>query len=42
MSKRIYFIISGIIQIIMSIYGIINAKELAKTLADSMSMFGDM
>ena len=39
MSKRIYFIISGIIQIITSIYGIINANEIAKSMADAMSMF---
>ena len=41
MSKRIYFIISGIIQIITSILAIINSKELAKTLTDTLNMFGD-
>lgn len=41
MSRRIYFIISGIIQIIASIFGIINANELAKALNESMSIFGE-
>ena len=39
MKRKVYFIVSSVIQIVTSIYGIINANKLAKSLTDAMSMF---
>ena len=41
MKKKVYFIMSAIIQIITSIYGIINANILARSLMDVMNMFAN-
>ena len=39
MNKKVYFILSGVIQIITSIYAIFNANELAKSLTNTVDMF---
>ena len=39
MKRKVYFIVSSVIQIITSIYGIINANKLGKSIMDTMNMF---
>ena len=39
MNKKVYFILSGVIQILMSFSAIINANELAKNLTETMNAF---